>query len=136
MFGFFKKKSEYVEVCRASIGSFYQITPSGIKFIEDHEKAKKNGPFFVAGMVFMNGVCNQLADEVGDGSSDPAGAMLKSLELTSKATAFLQGLLSLPEEEGLISRKEQAALIELLTEITTEPGHRFHYVLSLGKLAA
>ena len=136
MFGLFKKKpkSEYAEAVRVLIGSHFIVTDEGHKVISNHEQSGGCSWMFSGSFVYMNGICNQLCDEIGDGSGD-VSAMIKGMEITAKSTAFLQTIMEDPQHKDLLSEQEVGFLLDLQTELITQPGIRFQNILDFGKLA-
>lgn len=137
MFGFFKKKpkSEYAEAVLILLSySSLKITSDGHKLITDHEKSARYSWMFTAGFVFMNGICNRLCDEIGDGTGDPM-SMLKTLEITSESTGFIQSIMEDQIKSKIMNDKEVEFLLDLQGELITQPGIKFQRMLELGKLA-
>ena len=137
MFGFFKKKpkSEYAEAVLILLSySSLKITSDGHKLIADHEKSARYSWMFTAGFVFMNGICNRLCDEIGDGTGDPM-SMLKTLEITSESTGFIQSIMEDQIKSKIMNDKEVEFLLDLQGELITQPGIKFQRMLELGKLA-
>lgn len=137
MFGFLKKKpkSEYVEAVTILLSySSLKITGDGHKLIADHEKSARYSWMFTAGFVFMNGICNRLCDEIGDGTGDPIDSMLKTLEITS-SIAFIQSIMEDQSQSKIMNDKEVEFLLDLQGELLTQPGIKFQRMLELGKLA-
>lgn len=136
MFGLLKKKpkSEYAEAVRVLIEADFIATNEGHNVISNHEQSGGCSWMFSGSFVYMNGICNQLCDEIGDGTGD-ALAMLKGMEITTKSTAFLQAVMEDPQHKDLLSEKEVGFLLDLQTELITQPGIRFQQMLDFGKLA-
>lgn len=138
IFGLFKKKpkSEYAEAVSTLLSyTSFSITNEGDRVISNHEQTGDYSWMFSASFVFMNGVCNQLCDDVGNGRRDPMATQIRTLEVTMAATAFLKMVMDDQQNTGLMSKSEVEFIFCLQEELLTQPSTRFQRMLDLGKLA-
>lgn len=135
MLNIFKRKSQYMVAAEAFLKDDFRLTSAGKAFVLGQEDSRKHSPFFVAGVVYINAVCNWLNDCVFDDSVNILYKNINYMEISSPADYFISTILDMSDTAHGLSEEEMILLRDMRPLIRANSRSDVESMLRLGVLA-